>query len=148
MKCIHFFNGEKKTDPKSSRSIPPLSYTTESTDGDMKRSGSELVSQNESDCSAESFGRNRLPSLSEKPNNLKVFTFSELRTATKNFSRSLMVGEGGFGCVYKGTIKDPVDPREKLDVAVKQLSRRGLQVFFYMFSFDIVDISHLPQSIK
>lgn len=34
----------------------------------------------------------------------EVFTFRELATATDNFSQDLLVGEGGFGRVYKGTI--------------------------------------------
>ncbi|GER54546.1 protein kinase superfamily protein [Striga asiatica] len=44
----------------------------------------------------------------EKARKLRVFTFSELKRATNNFSRLLKIGEGGFGCVYKGIVK-PVD---------------------------------------
>nr|TKS12039.1 hypothetical protein D5086_0000066250 [Populus alba] len=52
----------------------------------------------------------------------QTFTFRELAMATKNFRRECLIGEGGFGRVYKG----------KLDkggqvVAVKQLDRNGLQ---------------------
>lgn len=36
----------------------------------------------------------------------KVFTFRELAIATENFSSELLVGEGGFGRVYKGHIKN------------------------------------------
>ena len=32
----------------------------------------------------------------------EVFTFRELATATQNFNSELLVGEGGFGRVYKG----------------------------------------------
>ncbi|MBA0809577.1 hypothetical protein Gohar_025219 [Gossypium harknessii] len=59
--------------------------------------------------------------MSQRPSNLKVFTVSELKSATKNFSRSAMLGEGGFGCVYKGFIKSPDDSSQKIEVAVKQL---------------------------
>lgn len=38
-----------------------------------------------------------------------------------------MVGEGGFGCVYRGTIRDSEDPVTRIEVAVKQLNRKGLQ---------------------
>ncbi|GMJ02990.1 PATTERN-TRIGGERED IMMUNITY (PTI) COMPROMISED RECEPTOR-LIKE CYTOPLASMIC KINASE 1, PBS1-Like 39 [Hibiscus trionum] len=65
--------------------------------------------------------------MSQRPSNLRVFTVSELKSATKNFSRSAMVGEGGFGCVYKGFIKSPDDSSQKIEVAVKQLGKRGLQ---------------------
>jgi hypothetical protein len=32
------------------------------------------------------------------------FTFRELAIATKNFRQECLLGEGGFGRVYKGTI--------------------------------------------
>lgn len=35
----------------------------------------------------------------------KIFSYHELCVATKNFHNSNMVGEGGFGRVYKGRIK-------------------------------------------
>ncbi|KAB2622374.1 receptor-like protein kinase [Pyrus ussuriensis x Pyrus communis] len=119
MKCFSFYIGEKKDEPKSTN--------TTFTDADMKRSGSELDSQNISDASTESLRRNQYPSFSQRPSNLRVFSVSELKSATKNFSRSVMVGEGGFGCVYKGLIKSEEDPSKKLEVAVKQLGKRGLQ---------------------
>lgn len=122
MKCFSFYFGDKKDEPKS----PNTTFT----DGDIKRSGSELDSQNISDASSESMRRNQYPSFSQRPSNLRIFTVSELKAATKNFGRSGMVGEGGFGCVYKGQIKSTEDPSKKLEVAVKQLSKRGLQVKF------------------
>ncbi|KAJ8760291.1 hypothetical protein K2173_011703 [Erythroxylum novogranatense] len=50
----------------------------------------------------------------------------ELKTATKNFNRALMIREGGFGAVYRVVIRSQ-DQSKKMDIAVKQLSRRGLQ---------------------
>lgn len=35
----------------------------------------------------------------------KVFTFQELASATENFNPDLLVGEGGFGRVYRGRLK-------------------------------------------
>lgn len=127
MKCFHYSNREKKEEPHTLRSGSARSNSTASTDRDMRRSGSEFNSQNASDMSAESVGRSQYPSFSQRPSNLRVFTFSELRAATKNFSRSMMVGEGGFGCVYRGTISRSEDPNSKMEIAVKQLSRKGLQ---------------------
>jgi hypothetical protein len=34
--------------------------------------------------------------------NVKAFTFNELRTATRNFRPDSVLGEGGFGSVFKG----------------------------------------------
>ncbi|PKI53408.1 hypothetical protein CRG98_026197, partial [Punica granatum] len=50
------------------------------------------------------------------------FTFRELATATKNFRQECLLGEGGFGRVYRGTL-----PGSGQVVAVKQLDRNGLQ---------------------
>ncbi|XP_060972335.1 serine/threonine-protein kinase PBL34-like [Cannabis sativa] len=40
-----------------------------------------------------------------RANDLRVFTFSELKSATRGFSMALLFGEGGFGCVYRGVVK-------------------------------------------
>ncbi|KAI3710374.1 hypothetical protein L2E82_40153 [Cichorium intybus] len=37
---------------------------------------------------------------------LPLFDFTTLAMATNNFSNSSKLGEGGFGCVYKGTLKE------------------------------------------
>ncbi|KAH7653058.1 Non-specific serine/threonine protein kinase protein [Dioscorea alata] len=52
----------------------------------------------------------------------RVFTFSELEAATQNFADECLLGEGGFGRVYKGHLED-----SNQDIAVKQLDRNGLQ---------------------
>ncbi|XP_074272042.1 putative serine/threonine-protein kinase PBL23 [Silene latifolia] len=52
----------------------------------------------------------------------QVFTFRQMASATNNFSIENLVGEGGFGRVYKGYIPGV----DKL-VAIKQLDRNGLQ---------------------
>lgn len=35
----------------------------------------------------------------------QTFTFRELATATKNFRQQCLIGEGGFGRVYKGKLE-------------------------------------------
>ncbi|KAJ9173097.1 hypothetical protein P3X46_016267 [Hevea brasiliensis] len=54
-------------------------------------------------------------------NSKSWFTYEELVQATNGFSTQNLLGEGGFGCVYKGIL---VDGRE---VAVKQLKMGGSQ---------------------
>ncbi|TVU00807.1 hypothetical protein EJB05_53754, partial [Eragrostis curvula] len=53
--------------------------------------------------------------------NSKAFSFDELYEITGGFSRDNVLGEGGFGCVFKGTLADG-----KV-VAVKQLKGGGGQ---------------------
>ncbi|KAH0931008.1 hypothetical protein HID58_008125 [Brassica napus] len=63
--------------------------------------------------------------------NLKSFTLSELKSATRNFRLDSMVGEGGFGRVFKGWIDEtslaPCKPGTGLVIAVKKLNQEGLQ---------------------
>ncbi|XVF76408.1 hypothetical protein PTKIN_Ptkin13bG0264000 [Pterospermum kingtungense] len=127
MKCFIFPSWDKKDEPKTPKSVSARSTNSIFTDREIGRSGSELNSQDVSSVSTESMGRSSFPSMSQRPSNLRVFTVSELKSATKNFSRSGMLGEGGFGCVFKGFIKTPDDSSQKIEVAVKQLGKRGLQ---------------------
>ncbi|KAM3341176.1 serine/threonine-protein kinase PCRK1 isoform X1 [Capsicum galapagoense] len=126
MKCFQFYTSEEKEEPKTEKSNPALSSFALS-DSEFRHSHRESSSQNVSDTSTESRGRSQVPSLSDRPSDLRAFTFSELKAATKNFNRLTKIGEGGFGSVYKATVKCGEDSVKKIDVAVKQLSRRGLQ---------------------
>ncbi|CAI9773001.1 unnamed protein product [Fraxinus pennsylvanica] len=102
MRCFPFSNGTKNDEQKTSKYTPvPSSTSSVLTDPDTKKSGSEYNSQNISDISTESSVRFSFKSLSQRPSKLRVFTFAELKTATKNFSRTLMIGEGGFGPGHK-----------------------------------------------
>ncbi|KAJ9181560.1 hypothetical protein P3X46_009680 [Hevea brasiliensis] len=127
MKCFSFYGGDKKHEPKTTKSVSVQSVNSTLTDREVGRSRSGLNSQNVSGTCAESIGRPSFPSMSQRQSNLRVFTVSELRLATKNFNRSVVLGEGGFGCVYRGSIKSTDDPTKKLEVAVKQLGKRGMQ---------------------
>ncbi|WVZ74252.1 hypothetical protein U9M48_022460 [Paspalum notatum var. saurae] len=63
--------------------------------------------------------------------NLRVFTFAELRAATRNFKADTVLGEGGFGRVYKGWVDErtmsPARNGAGLPVAVKKLNPESLQ---------------------
>ncbi|KAF8406709.1 hypothetical protein HHK36_008801 [Tetracentron sinense] len=63
--------------------------------------------------------------------NLKVFSFGDLKSATKNFE--IVLGEGGFGRVFKGWVDDktlaPSKNYSGMVVAVKKLDPESLQGF-------------------
>lgn len=79
----------------------------------------------------------------EKEHTLRVFTLQELREATNDFHRLLKIGEGGFGSVYKGTIR-PQDGRgDPIVVAIKSLNTRGLQVQSFLFDLNVLCFKQL-----
>ncbi|CAJ1937178.1 unnamed protein product [Sphenostylis stenocarpa] len=60
--------------------------------------------------------------------NVDSFTYEELRLATKHFRPDFILGEGGFGVVYKGVIDHSVRSGYKAtEVAIKELNREGFQ---------------------
>ncbi|KAH0881229.1 hypothetical protein HID58_068623 [Brassica napus] len=120
MKCFFFSGGDKKEEHKTHN----VSQTSNFSDRDINRSGSEFNSRDVSGTSTESsMGRRNSypPTMSTRASNLREFSITDLKAATKNFSRSVMIGEGGFGCVYRGTVRSLEDPSIKIEVAVKQL---------------------------
>jgi serine/threonine protein kinase len=67
---------------------------------------------------------------------LRMFTFKELSKATKKFKRSEILGSGGFGAVYKGSL-----PSGEL-VAVKRIrmeSKHGQE----SFRAEVTSLSHI-----
>ena len=124
MKCFLFPLGDKKDEQRSPKPVSPTSNFS-----DVNKSGSDFSPRDVSGTSTvSSTGRNSNTSMSARENNLREFTIGDLKSATRNFSRSGMIGEGGFGCVFWGTIKNLEDPSKKIEVAVKQFGKRGLQV--------------------
>ncbi|KAF1872798.1 hypothetical protein Lal_00015890 [Lupinus albus] len=63
----------------------------------------------------------------EKEHNFRIFTLQELRDATNGFNRMLKIGEGGFGSVYKGSIRPLHGQGDPIVVAIKRLNTRGFQ---------------------
>ncbi|XP_075510906.1 putative serine/threonine-protein kinase PBL19 [Primulina tabacum] len=117
MKCFYPF--KEKTRSRRQNSAPVL-----------KNQNNSDISQTErvtkSSCSAPS--PRSIPELyEEKARHLRVFKFSELKQATNNFNRLLKIGEGGFGCVYKASIKPADGNGDPFVVAIKKLNKDGYQ---------------------
>ncbi|WRX09110.1 Serine-threonine/tyrosine-protein kinase [Theobroma cacao] len=120
MKCFHYFKDKSRS--RGQRSAPELKEEREKS-GDYS-GGPDRITK--SSCSAAS--PRSIPELyEERAHNLRVFSFSELRQATHDFSLLLKIGEGGFGSVYKGTIKPADGKGEPVVVAIKKLNKNGLQ---------------------
>ncbi|XP_074275770.1 putative serine/threonine-protein kinase PIX13 [Silene latifolia] len=63
---------------------------------------------------------------------LKEFTFQELKTATRNFKGDTLLGEGGFGKVYKGFLESKNSTKSSSSgvvVAIKKLNSESTQGF-------------------
>ena len=56
------------------------------------------------------------------PEGCKYFSYRELEEATQGWARSAVIGDGGFGRVYKGQL------RSGQKIAAKRLDRHGMQV--------------------
>ncbi|XP_062183752.1 cold-responsive protein kinase 1-like [Phragmites australis] len=75
--------------------------------------------------------------------NIRLFSYGELRSATDNFNRTNKVGRGGFGTVYKGTI------RNGQEIAVKVLSaesRQGIREF--LTEIDVISNVKHPNLVE
>ncbi|XAR73061.1 Non-specific serine/threonine protein kinase [Bertholletia excelsa] len=61
--------------------------------------------------------------------NLRIFTFAELKNATRNFRADALLGEGGFGKVYKGWLEEKITSKSGSGsvVAVKKLNSESMQ---------------------
>ncbi|KAJ1403855.1 Serine/threonine-protein kinase, active site [Sesbania bispinosa] len=85
--------------------------------------------------------------------NLKVFTFADLKAATKGFKSDALLGEGGFGKVYKGWLDEktlsPAKAGSGMMVAIKKLkpeSMQGVQEWQSEINF-LGSVSH-PNLVK
>ncbi|KAL5095966.1 hypothetical protein RYX36_000293 [Vicia faba] len=129
-KCIP---SRSKVDSSKSGTTSAYSISVEKTSACEKREGERSAPPGSSTTSnAESIPST--PKISEElkfSSDLRKFTFIELKMATRNFRPESLLGEGGFGCVFKGWIEEngtaPVKPGTGLTVAVKTLNHDGLQ---------------------
>ncbi|KAJ6946930.1 hypothetical protein NC651_001584 [Populus alba x Populus x berolinensis] len=116
MKCFYIFKDKFKNKKGQATSAPES--------GDQSKSDSSPLSR----TAKSSPSPRSIPELyKEKEHNLRVFSFQELKEATNGFNRLLKIGEGGFGSVYKGTVKPASGQGDPIVVAVKKLNNHGFQ---------------------
>ncbi|GAB4834658.1 hypothetical protein Ancab_032921 [Ancistrocladus abbreviatus] len=137
MMCFFFRNKSKN---KKAKSAPEL-----------RNQSSSTVQTNRATGSADPVSSSRsIPELyKEKEQNLRVFTYTELREATNDFNRMFRIGEGGFGTVYKGTIRPASGQGNPVVVAIKKLNKNGGQGHKeWLAEVHFLGVVHHPNLVK
>ncbi|KAG8079258.1 hypothetical protein GUJ93_ZPchr0007g5080 [Zizania palustris] len=102
----------------------------------VARSSTSTSTTDTSKASSSTFSGGQLSRASDESttpalSSLKSFNMCDLRAATKNFGSNSYLGEGGFGCVYKGWIDEvtltPTKPGVGKMVAIKKLKKESFQ---------------------
>ncbi|KDO73502.1 hypothetical protein CISIN_1g014202mg [Citrus sinensis] len=117
----------------------------------LNASNRELCAPNEAHLSSDN--PDPAPTDEKSPCQLLQFTFQELKSATGNFRPDSILGEGGFGYVFKGWIEEngtaPAKPGSGITVAVKSLKPDGLQGHReWVAEVDFLGQLHHPNLVK
>ena len=125
MNCFYIFKDKFKKKKGQANSAPEPGDQSKSNSSPPSRTAKSLPSPRS------------IPELyKEREHNLRVFSFQELKEATNGFNRLLKIGEGGFGSVYKGTVRPASGQGDPIVVAIKKLNNHGFQVqSLSVFSF-------------
>ncbi|XP_010935290.1 probable serine/threonine-protein kinase PIX13 [Elaeis guineensis] len=124
----------KSLSPTTTRSLSPgptskTSISTSTTTGKLSSISSATFGQ--SIGSSVSLGEASPEGRILEVPNLRIFTFAELKGATRNFKPDTVLGEGGFGRVYKGWVDEktlnPAKSGMGMVVAVKKLNPESMQ---------------------
>ncbi|KAL3634576.1 Serine/threonine-protein kinase pbl27 [Castilleja foliolosa] len=125
-RCFTCFGSSKKDEKSddSKNGVKQVEKKEPSKENSVAHSSSHAnrVSADKSKSSVDSKKEAVLPKEPTPKIASQTFTFRELAAATKNFRQDCLIGEGGFGRVYKGRLQSTGQV-----VAVKQLDRDGLQ---------------------
>ncbi|KFK30195.1 hypothetical protein AALP_AA7G230500 [Arabis alpina] len=133
--CFSYPSSTSKTDLHNNGTTNNLSNGTKfsSTTATTTSSSIERRSQFSEAASDTSGGTMSHSGLLLETPHLKVYSFMELKTATKNFKPDSMLGQGGFGKVYRGWVDTKTLAPSKVGsgmiVAVKRLNSDSFQGF-------------------
>ncbi|XP_010530999.1 PREDICTED: probable serine/threonine-protein kinase Cx32, chloroplastic isoform X2 [Tarenaya hassleriana] len=122
------FRNHVSNNHSSSTGTEFSSATATTTTSSSGAGGRSQISEGESSVSG--VGTSDSGQILETPN-LRIYSFSDLRTATRNFGPEMVLGQGGFGKVYKGWVDEitlsPSKVGSGMAVAVKRLNSQSLQ---------------------
>lgn len=146
----------KSSDSRNSaNSIPKSSlvYDAVTETRYLNASNRGMCAPDEARSSSDDPKSNPLPAEKEAPRQLLQFTFQELKSATGNFRPDSILGEGGFGFVFKGWIEEngtaPAKPGSGTTVAVKSLKPDGVQGHReWVAEVDFLGQLHHPNLVK
>ncbi|KAK3012775.1 hypothetical protein RJ639_010211, partial [Escallonia herrerae] len=146
MKCFHFANGDIRDDEEANDVVVSRSSKV-SWARSLSVASSTATRRSEFDSESgdftDSFGFYEFLG-QRRANDLRVFSFADLKSATRGFNRALVIGEGGFGCVYRGVLSvSDADgcPDFKVDVAIKRLNRNGFQAWPFCPSYAYLPVN-------
>ncbi|CAL0315955.1 unnamed protein product [Lupinus luteus] len=111
------------TSGTSSTSSSTYRYTSSTTSSGSGNNSSSINSNLSS-------GNNEAKGQILPTHNMRIFTFAELKSATKNFRADTVLGEGGFGKVYKAWLDEKAASNNGSSgtiIAVKKLNSESLQ---------------------
>ncbi|WJX55909.1 putative serine/threonine-protein kinase pix13 [Trifolium repens] len=119
---------------------PPSSLNSPHTSGSRSNNSQEDDTNKESSCNKEKGsiengskeeGNTTIRGDFLEMPNLKEFSYGDLKIATKNFKSDALLGEGGFGKVYKGWLNaetlTPTKAGSGMIVAIKKLKSDSVQ---------------------
>lgn len=119
----------------------------------LNASNREMCAPNDAQNSSENPEQDLPAPEKQAPRQLLEFSFQELKAATGNFRPDSILGEGGFGFVFKGWIEEngtaPAKPGSGVTVAVKSLKPDGLQGHReWVAEVDFLGQLHHPNLVK
>ncbi|KAL4650402.1 hypothetical protein ACB092_01G085400 [Castanea dentata] len=137
MSCFSCISPRRKDVRRVETENAPRSSSGHSADSSGSGKGRRDFNLNENGKGKESLNDNK--GGSPKSSAARSFTFRELAAATRGFKEVNLIGEGGFGRVYKGKLE------ANQVVAIKQLNHDGLQGF-QEFIVEVLMLSLLHHS--